>query len=286
MTFLRNRAPSHAKWIAITDPHNEPEGRYRLRDFVGAGLVCLGAIFCPPALAAPDEIQVYLDDINAPGKTGIELHLNYVPKGRDTPDYPGEIPPNHVFRATPEFSIGLRPNWDVGLYLPTEVAPGGDAYLDGVRLRLKYLAPVEAARPLFYGANVEVGYVPIRVSQDRYAAELRGILGYRGGPWLFAVNPILGWALSGPDKSSTPDLKLNFKIAREFNSEWSFGIETYSGFGPINDIASSSQQDHVFYVAADFERKDFGVNFGIGRGLTDASDDRVIKAILSIPTQW
>ncbi len=102
---------------------------------------------------------------------------------------------------------------------------------------------------------------------------------------MFAVNPILGWALSGPNKSATPDFTLNFKIARGLNDEWSLGIETYSGFGPINDIASSSQQDHVFYLAADFERKGFGVNFGIGRGLTDASDDRVVKAILSIPMQ-
>lgn len=138
---------------------------YRLRDFVGAGVLalCLGAVVCPPALAAPDEIQVYLDDIRAPGEFGIELHLNYVPKGRETPDYPGEIPPNHVFRATPEFSIGLRPNWDVGLYLPTEVAPGGNAYLDGARGRLKYLAAVETTKPFFYGANLEVGYVPTRV---------------------------------------------------------------------------------------------------------------------------
>jgi hypothetical protein len=260
--------------------------RYRLRDLAGAGVLCLGAILCLPVLAAPDEIQVYLDDINAPGKTGIELHLNYVPKGRTTPDHPGEIPPHHVFRATPEFSFGLRPNWDVGLYLPTEVAPGGNAYLDGVRLRLKYLASAETTAPFFYGANVEVGRVPTRISEDRYASELRGILGYRDGPWLYAVNPIVGWALSGPDKSSTPDFILNFKIARQFNGEWSFGIETYSGFGRINNIASSSQQDHVFYLVADFERKDFGVNFGIGRGLTDASDERVVKAILSIPTQW
>lgn len=244
------------------------------------------AFFCPPALAAPDEIQVYLDDVRAPGETGLELHLNYVPKGRKTPDYPGEIPPHRVFRATPEFSIGLRPNWDVGLYLPAEFAPGANAYLDGARLRLKYLAPGESTKPFFYGANLEVGQVPLRVSEDRYASELRGILGYRGGPWLFAVNPILGWALSGPDKSSTPDLTLNFKIARELNDEWSFGIEHYAGFGRINRIANSSQQDHVFYFVADFERKGFGANFGIGRGLTSASDDWVVKAILSIPVQW
>lgn len=53
-------------------------------------------------------------------------------------------------------------------------------------------------------STLEVGYVPLRVSEDRYVAELRGFTGYRNGPWLLAVNPIFGFALSGPNKSSTP----------------------------------------------------------------------------------
>jgi len=36
-----------------------------------------------------DEIQVYTDDINAPGKFGLELHVNTTLKGRSTPDYSG-----------------------------------------------------------------------------------------------------------------------------------------------------------------------------------------------------
>ncbi len=248
--------------------------------------LCLAMIAYSSAHAASDEIQVYLDDIRAPRETGLELHFNFVPQGRKTPDYPGEIPPHHVFRATPEFSVGLRPNWDMGLYLPTEVAPGGNAYMDGARLRLKYLAPGEKTKPFFYGANVEVGYVPLRVSEDRYAAELRGIVGYRSGPWLLALNPILGWALSGPEKSSTPELDLNLKIGREINNEWMIGFEHYAGFGRINRMPNSSQQDQVLYFVTDFERKGYSVNFGIGKGLTNASDDWVVKAIVGIPLNW
>jgi hypothetical protein len=248
--------------------------------------VCAGASYVPSALAAPDEIQVYLDDVREPGETGIELHLNHVPKGRRTPDYPGEIPPHGVFRATPEISLGLAPNWDLGLYLPFQLGAGGNAYSNTARLRLKYLAPTQETKPFFWGVNVEAGYVPLRVSEDRYAAELRWIAGYRNGPWLLAVNPIFGFALSGPNQSSTPDLDLNFKVAREVNEEWAFGFEHYAGFGRLNKMSNSSQQDHVFYLVADFERKGFGVNFGIGRGLTNASDQWVVKAIISIPLIW
>jgi hypothetical protein len=69
-------------------------------------LLLLAALRIPCASAAPDEIQVYTDDIRAPGEFGVELHLNRA-KGRSTADYPGEIPPNHVFRATPEISLGI-----------------------------------------------------------------------------------------------------------------------------------------------------------------------------------
>ena len=251
--------------------------------FTGCFALGIAAISCPAAHAASDEIQVYTDDIRAPHEAGVELHLNYVPSGRKTPDYPGETPPYHVFHATPEFSVGLRPNWDVGFYLPTEVAPGGEANINGARARIKYLAPVEKTKPYFYGANVEVGYAPTRVTEDHYGAELRGILGYRDGPWLLAFNPILEWALSGPGQSSTPDLDLNLKIAREIQSGWSIGVEHYAGLGRINNTLSPSQQDQVFYVATDYERKGFGLNFGIGKGLTNVSDDWVVKAIVGFP---
>lgn len=76
---------------------------------------------------------------------------------------------------------------------------------------------------------------------------------------------------------------MNFKIARELNDEWSVGIEHYAGFDRIARMSDSSQQDHVLYFVLDFERKGFGVNFGIGSGFANASDDWVMKAIVSIP---
>ncbi len=64
---------------------------------IGA-LAALG-IGCAHAVMI-DEIQVYTDDINAPGKFGLELHLNLTLSGRRVPDYPGEI--------TPHRGIGFR----------------------------------------------------------------------------------------------------------------------------------------------------------------------------------
>jgi hypothetical protein len=64
--------------IGTTDQLASAHMSYRLRECARRGVfaLCLGAFFCPPALAAPDEIQVYLDDIREPGEAVLELHLN------------------------------------------------------------------------------------------------------------------------------------------------------------------------------------------------------------------
>ena len=64
-----------------------------------------------------DEIQVYTDDINAPGKFGLELHLNITLSGRRVPDYLGEITPHRGIGFSPEFSYGLTKDFEAGLYL-------------------------------------------------------------------------------------------------------------------------------------------------------------------------
>jgi hypothetical protein len=42
-----------------------------------------------PAFAAPEEIQVYMDEMNQPGAVGLDVHVNDVVRGNGTPDYPG-----------------------------------------------------------------------------------------------------------------------------------------------------------------------------------------------------
>src|SRR5260221_14022566 len=94
----------------------------------------LAALAFAPALACAalyDEIQVYDDDINAPGEFGLELHTNASPSARGVPDYPGEGVPAHHFRFTPEFSYGITRTWEAGLYLPSSFDSSGHGSLGG-----------------------------------------------------------------------------------------------------------------------------------------------------------
>jgi len=232
-----------------------------------------------PALAAlPDEIQVYTDDLEAPGQRGVELHINATPKGRATPDYPGEVVPHHGLRITPEISFGLAPRWDAGIYLPFVRNGEGADYFAGPRFRLKWLplAPPRDGSGAFAGINWELSFVQQRFEEARRTAEIRPIIGYRGGAWLLSFNPIIHTDLAGEQKGVLMFAPA-FKAARKLSHGTAVGTEYYAELGRLSHFAPRDQQSHILYLTADTEH----VNFGIGYGLTSASDRWTIKTIIS-----
>lgn len=243
----------------------------------------LGLMVAAPAqvAAAPEEIQVYTDDVNAPGEFSLEMHVNYVLEGPRTPGYAGQLPTNHVLQATPEFSYGFAKNWDAGLYLLSARAADGNLYANGAKLRVKYIAPANGG--VFWGINMEVGRTSQRVTESNTNIELRPIIGWRNDQWLVSFNPIIGAAVSG-DVSREPSLAPAIKVARAVKEGVQVGFEHYADLGGIHHIPAFNQQDHTFYGVVDIEKKGFDVNFGIGRAITGGTEDKwVAKMIIGIP---
>jgi hypothetical protein len=232
-----------------------------------------------------DEIQVYTDDIDKPGEFGLELHINTTPSGRSTPDFPREITPHHGLRFTPEFSYGLTRELEAGLYLPYARDADGTTHFAGPKLRLKWLPlqPNEEGQEWFMGANFEYAWVAPEFEQSSRTIELRPIVGYRSRNWLLAVNPILGWALTGPDHDGKPDFSPAAKVARNVVPGVALGVEYYAELGKANNILPHSEQSHTLYFALDFDRKPWVFNVGIGRGLNGATDRWTFKTIFEIP---
>jgi hypothetical protein len=248
-----------------------------------AGLILLLAIRLVgesrTAQAASDEIQVYLEDVNAPGEVGLDVHVNYVLSGRTTPEWPGELPPDHVLQVTPEFSLGATRSLELGLYLPTAAGPGGALYGNGVKVRLKYIPPRGRGARFFWGANVELGRVARRVSEESWTLELRPILGYRSGRFLAAINPILGLPIRH-DTLGNGELEPALKLAYDVGHGLTLGLEHYAALGSFDSLLPHAQQEQVVYAVADYERHGVSLNLGVGRGLTSASGRWVVKAIL------
>ncbi len=235
--------------------------------------------------ASSDEIQVYADDINKPGEFGLELHVNTTPRGRSTPDYPGEVTPHHGVRFTPEFSWGLTRSLEAGLYLPYVRDAQGSTHFSGPKLRIKWL-PLqtgEDATGWFAGLNAEYAWVAPELEQATRALELRPIIGHRSAQWLLAANPILGWSLNGPDRNRKPDFSPAYKVAKTVAPGIALGFEYYSELGRLGNFPAHGAQSHTLYFALDHDRKPWAFNLGVGRGLTDPADRWTVKAIFEVP---
>lgn len=242
----------------------------------------LGIFFSAGGAAAlPDEIQVYTDDLEAPGERGLELHVNTTPSGNSTPGYPGEVTTYHGLRVTPEISWGLGRDMDWGLYLPFVRDAEGKYWFAGPKARFKWLPlrPAEGGAGAFAGINFELAYVQEEFVQARKTLEIRPILGWRGADWLFSLNPTVGMDLAG-DESGVAMFHPSAKIARSIGEKRALGVEYYSDLGRLSHFAPREEQGHTLYLVLDTEGK-VGVNFGVGRGLTSATDRWTIKAILS-----
>ena len=263
-----------------------PSGLHRrLAHFLFVALSGIGCAVLPAHAAVIDEIQVYTDDINKPGEFGLELHVNTTPKGRSTPDFPNEITPRRGLRFTPEFSYGLTRDLEAGLYMSYARDVQGTTHFAGPKLRLKWL-PLQTNEDglgWFMGVNGEYAWVAPEFEESKNFVELRPIVGYRGRDWLLAANPILSWAMSGPDHNGKPDFNPAVKVARNIAAGIALGVEYYAGLGKINNTLPRPEQSHTLYFALDYERTPWSINIGIGRGLNDATDRWTLKTIIAIP---
>lgn len=234
------------------------------------------------AWAAPEEIQVYMDEMNAPREVGLDVHSSYVFSGSKVPDYSGAQAPRHVFRVTPEFSYGLTPELELGAYVLSSRDSSGNSAIDGQKLRLKYIAPKNPGQAYFVGANLEIGRVEHRLDENPWNAELKGILGYRTDRWTFAANPNIGWKISGPVPSPA-SLDLDFRIAYRTDQGHQIGIESYNELGEIRHLGHFNQHSQTLYAVVDASIHGWDINLGLGRGLSSASDRLLLKLIVSVP---
>jgi hypothetical protein len=257
-------------------------------------VAALAAALALPARAIDRfEIQVYEADINEPGQLGLETHLNDTFRGTREPEYPGQVPPNHVGRVTLEPAVGVTEWLELGAYLQFLAAPGGDQRFGGWKARAKLVVPERLRGRLLLGLNLEIGHVPYAVEQARWANEFRPILGWRDGRWLVSVNPIFGYALTGADRFR-PDLEPCGKVAFDTHLGFSVGAEYYSSLGFANAVLPASQQEHLLLAVVDYlprapepvrgspaHAAEWELNVGVGGALTDAPGPHVLaKAIV------
>lgn len=250
------------------------------------GLLCVFALSLLAGMgkagATPDEIMVYTDEMNAPGRLGIEQHFNYTFKGRQTAEYAGQMPSEQLTQLTSEIAYGLAETLEAAVYLPFAVAANGEAVINGFRLRLKYIAPHPLDDLFFYGLNFETGQSSIRVSETRNAMELRPIMGLHNANWLASFNPILNFSLDG-DARQSPRFEPAFKLTHRVGEGVNAGLEYYGEWGALNALQTMDQTVTTVYAVMDVESHGIDTNLGIGHGFFNATDQWIVKGVATLP---
>jgi hypothetical protein len=247
-----------------------------------AALAAASLVAPAVARAAPEEIQVYLDEINRPGELGLDVHINHGLSGDGTPDYPGAESSLHRLRVSPEFSLGLTNTLELGAYLPlATVARDGMVRVDGFKFRLKYLAPLKDAG-FYWGANLELGKVSRRLDINPYNGELKLIGGWRNGRWIVGFNGNIDFVVSGPQHDPvTFELasKLGYKVAPGLT----LGVESYNGAGPLRGLGHFGSSEQTTFLAIDTHLGRFDINAGLGAGYGANTDAMVLKFTIGVP---
>ena len=229
--------------------------------------------------AQTDEIQVYDGSLAPPGVFNLTVHNNYAIDGVKTPAFPGGLVSNHTLSGVPEWAWGITDWFEAGLYLPLYSFSSNDGTtFNGLKGRALFAVPNADQRRFFYGVNFEFSYNTSHWDEKHFTSEIRPIVGWHLGHVDLILNPILDNNFEG---ASNLDFAPATRVAYNFSSKWAAAFEEYDDFGPVKHFSPGDERSHQAFGVFDYTGSSISLEGGIGVGRTPASDDLVVKLIVS-----
>ena len=232
------------------------------------------------------EIQVYPSELVPPRTTMVEIHSNFTVNGsRQVVD--GVQPTHHAMHETLEITQGFTDWFETGFYVFSSIQPDGGWQWVGDHIRPRFAIPEKWHWPVGLSVSQEFGYTQRSFTADTWSYELRPIIDKTYGPWYFAFNPVFARAWHGPGVTRGWEFNPNVKISYDFTSKIAGGIEYYGNTGPATEFDPISQQEHQIFTAVDLNvSPKWEFNFGVGWGLTPATDHLIVKCIVGRRFSW
>lgn len=252
-------------------------------------LFLLGLVLIASAAAhAQDnyEIQVYASELVPPKTTMVEIHSNFTVNGSRA--VPGGLEPtHHAMHETLEITQGFTDWFETGFYVFSSIQPDGGWQWVGDHIRPRIAIPQKWHWPVGLSLSQEVGYSQARFTGDTWTYELRPIIDKTIGPWYLGFNPVFDRSLHGPGVSKGWEFSPNVKISYDITKKIAGGIEYYGNTGPATEFEPISQQEHQLFPTIDLNvSPKWEFNFGVGWGLTPATDHLIVKCIVGRRFSW
>ena len=242
---------------------------------------CVTALFTPALLAQDNyEIQVYGSETVAPKHTMVELHSNFTISGsKQVVD--GMIPTEHAFHETLEITQGWNEWFETGFYVFTSINRGYGYQWVGDHIRPRVRAPESWHLPVGLSLSAEFGYQRAAFSADTWTLELRPIIDKQLGKWYLSFNPTVDRSFHGPSVHQGLVFSPNFKAGYDITKRVNMGVEYYGSLGPITGFDPLQDQQQQILPAVDLNLgPNWEFNFGVGIGITQATDHLLVKMIL------
>jgi len=232
------------------------------------------------------EIQVYGSDTVPPDSTMVELHSNFTALGQRYV-IQGVYPTYHQEHETLEITQGINDWMEVGLYIFTSAQNGHGVQWVGDHIRPRVRVPPSWHWPVGVSLSTEIGYQRPVYSLDTWTWEIRPIVDKAIDRWYFAFNPALERTWHGPDVHQGLGFAPAAKISYDFSKQISGGIEYYADYGSLTQFDPFREQQQQFFAATDLNvSPKWEINFGVGIGVTAATDHLIIKGILGRHFNW
>ena len=225
------------------------------------------------------EVQVYPGQVQDPGTTMIELHSNFTAQGSKAAD--GVLGTDHQQHETIEITQGWNKWFETGFYLFTSMQSGEGWQWVGDHIRPRVAIPEDWKWPVGLSLSMEFGYQRYRFSPDTWTLEIRPIIDKQIGRLYLDFNPTFDRSFHGPSVSEGVAFSPNVKVGWNFTKKIQGGLEYYGSLGPVTGFDPLRDQEQQIVPSIDV---DFGpqweFNFGVGVGITQATDHILIKAIV------
>lgn len=226
------------------------------------------------------EVQVYPGQVQDPGTTMLELHSNFTVEGSKG-EVNGVLGTEHQLHETVEITHGFTNWFETGFYIFTSAQSGEGWQWVGDHIRPRVAIPEEWKWPVGLSLSLEFGYQRYKFSPDTWTLEIRPIIDKQIGRLYLAFNPTFDRSFHGPSVSQGVIFSPNFKAGWDFTKKINAGIEYYGSLGPVTGFDPFRYQEEQIVPAIDLNLSPkWEFNFGVGIGITQATDHLLIKMIL------
>ena len=224
------------------------------------------------------EIQIYTTDTTPRGRLQLELHSNTTTTATGHPAKSNLGP--YQIRETLEATYGITEHIELGQYLATAKLDNGNYEYAGSRTKCHFGFGDPETWPVAVGGNVELDYMRRAAEDNPFSLELRPIVEKKYKRlWLVAdfdfVKPF-----NGPGTHDGVTLEPSGLIGYELFNWVTPALEYYGDLGPVKSMNAAQEQQHFLFPTVNlYLVPRLEVNFGVGFGLTRASNGTIVKSI-------